>query len=75
MRRILAQRPFLAGERPAYVDYVVYGALMWYRLSVGSALIDAKHSSRRKNRVFEICPRAYGWCSTLTLLSTALRSM
>jgi glutathione S-transferase len=41
MRRILAQRPFLAGEGPAYADYIVYGALKWYWLSMGSALIEA----------------------------------
>jgi glutathione S-transferase len=41
MRRILAQRPFLASESPAYADYIVYGALKWYWLSTGSALIDA----------------------------------
>ncbi len=40
MRRILAQRPFLASERPAYADYIVYGALKWYRLSLGGALIN-----------------------------------
>jgi glutathione S-transferase len=40
MRRILAQRPFLAAERPAYADYIVYGALKWYWVSLGSALID-----------------------------------
>jgi glutathione S-transferase len=41
IRRILAQRPFLASESPAYADYIVYGALKWYQLSSGSALIDA----------------------------------
>jgi len=40
-RRILAQRPFLASETPAYADYIVYGALKWYWLSIGSPLIDA----------------------------------
>lgn len=44
IRRILTQRPFLAGERPAYADYIVYGALEWYRLSAGSALVDADDS-------------------------------
>ena len=41
MRRILTQRPFLASVCPAYADYIVYGALKWYWLSIGSALIDA----------------------------------
>lgn len=41
MRRILAHRPFLAGEDPAYVDYIVYGALKWFQLSMGGELIDA----------------------------------
>jgi glutathione S-transferase len=40
LRRILAQRPFLASDSPAYADYIVYGALKWYRLSSGSPLID-----------------------------------
>jgi glutathione S-transferase len=41
MRRILARRPFLAGESPAYADYIVYGALKWYWLSMGSGLVEA----------------------------------
>jgi glutathione S-transferase len=41
MRRILERRAFLAGESPAYADYIVFGALKWYRLSLGSPLIDA----------------------------------
>ena len=41
MRRILTQRLFLAGESPAYADYIVYGALQWYWLSMGSALVEA----------------------------------
>jgi glutathione S-transferase len=41
MRRILARRPCLAGESPAYADYIVYGALKWYWLSMGSRLIEA----------------------------------
>jgi glutathione S-transferase len=41
MRRILARRPFLAGESPAYADYIVYGAIKWYQLSSGNSLIDA----------------------------------
>ena len=40
MRRILAKRPFLSSESPAYADYIVYGALQWYWLSTGSALIE-----------------------------------
>jgi glutathione S-transferase len=41
MRRILERRAFLAGERPAYADYIVYGALNWYRLSLEDPLIEA----------------------------------
>jgi glutathione S-transferase len=41
IRRILARRPFLAGESPAYVDYIVYGAFKWYQLSSSKSLIDA----------------------------------
>ena len=41
MRRILGQRSFLAGQSPAYVDYIVYGALKWYRLSMGTSLVAA----------------------------------
>jgi glutathione S-transferase len=41
VRRALAHRPFLSGESPAYVDYIVYGALKWYQVSSGSPLADA----------------------------------
>ncbi len=41
MRRILARRPFLAGDGPAYADYIVYGALKWYWLSMGGGLVEA----------------------------------
>ncbi|UYN97523.1 MAG: glutathione S-transferase N-terminal domain-containing protein [Enhydrobacter sp.] len=30
-RRVLQQQPFLAGEAPAYVDYILFGTLMWPR--------------------------------------------
>jgi glutathione S-transferase len=32
LRRILKTRPFLAGANPAYVDYLVFGALKWPRV-------------------------------------------
>lgn len=33
VRRILKGRRFLAGDEPAYVDYIVFGALKWHALS------------------------------------------
>ena len=31
LRLALRQRPYLAGEAPAYADYIVFGAFMWAR--------------------------------------------
>lgn len=31
LRFTLRERPYLAGERPAFADYVVFGAFMWAR--------------------------------------------
>jgi glutathione S-transferase len=38
MRLMLAERPFLAGEAPAYADYCAFGGLMWARTTVGGIL-------------------------------------
>lgn len=32
LRRILSASPFLAGEKPAYADYIVFGTLQWARV-------------------------------------------
>ena len=29
LRSILAQQPYLAGDAPAYVDHIVFGAFQW----------------------------------------------
>ena len=41
LRHVLKQRAFLAGAGPAYADYIVFGALKWYRVASGTPLIDA----------------------------------
>ncbi len=32
VRRILSDSPFLAGEKPAYADYILFGTLQWARV-------------------------------------------
>lgn len=32
MRAMLAERPFLGGDEPAYADYIVFGAFQWSRV-------------------------------------------
>lgn len=41
MRQILKERDFLAGDKPAYVDYCVFGTLMWPRCIFAVDLIEA----------------------------------
>ena len=41
MRVIVREQPYLAGDRPAYLDYVVFGSLMWARSSSPRVLLDA----------------------------------
>lgn len=56
MRRILARRPCLASENPAYADYIVYGAFKWYQLCSGTVLTDAEDSvSAWFDRIDRIC--------------------
>ncbi|HUU73974.1 MAG TPA: glutathione S-transferase N-terminal domain-containing protein [Burkholderiales bacterium] len=31
LRAMLAEQPYVAGQQPAYVDYIVFGALQWMR--------------------------------------------
>ncbi|MGE0664964.1 MAG: glutathione S-transferase N-terminal domain-containing protein [Sphingomonadales bacterium] len=38
LRLTLSERPFLAGEAPAYADYCAFGGLMWARMTVGGVL-------------------------------------
>jgi glutathione S-transferase len=40
LRRTLKERPFLAGDTPAYADYIVFGALKWHSLSSDTPLYD-----------------------------------
>lgn len=40
MRQVLAQRPFLGGHTPLYVDYIVFGALQWARSASPFALLE-----------------------------------
>ena len=35
LRRALAERPWLAGQAPAFADYIVFGTLMWLRAIAG----------------------------------------
>jgi glutathione S-transferase len=41
LRVILRSRKFLGGERPAYVDYLVFGALKWQRIVIDLPLIES----------------------------------
>lgn len=46
LRGVLAAQPFLGGEEPDYADYVVFGGLMWARVTSPLALVapeDAVH--------------------------------
>ena len=38
LRLTLKERPFLAGEAPAYADYCAFGGFMWARMTVGGVL-------------------------------------
>jgi glutathione S-transferase len=38
LRLTLKERPFLAGEAPAYADYCAFGGFMWARMTVGGIL-------------------------------------
>jgi len=40
LRQTLAAQPFLAGDRPLYSDYIVFGSLMWPRCISPLRLID-----------------------------------
>jgi glutathione S-transferase len=40
LRHILATQPYLAGEEPAYADYVVFGSFQWARCSSPLELLD-----------------------------------
>jgi glutathione S-transferase len=39
LRTTLAAQPFLAGERPAYADYIVFGGFQWARCISSFALL------------------------------------
>jgi glutathione S-transferase len=41
LRTTLAAQPFLAGERPAYADYIVFGGFQWARCISPFALLAA----------------------------------
>jgi glutathione S-transferase len=50
-RRILKEQPYLAGSSPAYVDYVLFGTLMWARVVSPLELLDkddAVHAWRER---------------------------
>lgn len=40
LRHTLAEREYLAGEFPAFADYLVYGALKWHWLMTGTSLLE-----------------------------------
>lgn len=40
-RKAVQRAPFLAGHGPAYVDYVLFGALQWARVASPYAMLDA----------------------------------
>jgi glutathione S-transferase len=40
LRTTLAAQPFLAGERPAYADYIVFGGFQWARCISAFALLE-----------------------------------
>ena len=46
LRQTLARQPYLAGERPAYADYAVFGMFMWARCTSALDLLAAmsRHS-------------------------------
>jgi glutathione S-transferase len=41
LRTTLAAQPYLAGERPAYADYIVFGSFQWPRCISAFALLEA----------------------------------
>ncbi len=41
LRQTLARQPYLAGERPAYADYAVFGMFMWARCTSALDLLAA----------------------------------
>jgi glutathione S-transferase len=41
LRHTLARQPYLAGEQPAYADYIVFGSFQWARCVSGFELLDA----------------------------------
>lgn len=41
MRAMLAERPFLGGDEPAYADYIVFGAFQWSRVICPVPLLPA----------------------------------
>ncbi len=41
LRTTLAAQPYLAGERPAYADYIVFGSFQWPRCISPFALLEA----------------------------------
>jgi glutathione S-transferase len=41
VRTTLAAQPYLAGERPAYADYIVFGSFQWPRCISTFALLEA----------------------------------
>jgi glutathione S-transferase len=41
LRTTLAAQPYLAGEHPAYADYIVLGSFQWPRCISGFALLEA----------------------------------
>ena len=41
VRTVLAAQPYLAGDRPAYADYIVFGSFQWARCVSSFALIAA----------------------------------
>jgi glutathione S-transferase len=41
LRHTLARQPYLAGEQPAYADYIVFGSFQWVRCVSDFELLDA----------------------------------
>ncbi len=42
LRAVLAQQKFVAGERPAYADYIMFGSFQWARLTSAYGLLETE---------------------------------
>lgn len=40
VREVLQQHPFLAGDSPAFVDYILFGVFQWARVASPVALLE-----------------------------------